>query len=134
LLLTKLCVADFKYGWQLELEEREKNNKRNNDGSDDDDKKYEIHSDEEDLPFKCLICRKSFENPIMTKCNHYFCEKCALERYKKTARCFVCSVQTNGVFNPARKLMERLKMVNDSDSETENVENDQEEEVAEISD
>jgi RING finger protein 113A len=68
----------------------------------------------------------------MTKCNHYFCEKCALERYKKTTRCFVCSAQTNGVFNPARKLMERLKMVNDSNSEDENVENDQEE-AAEVS-
>lgn len=78
--------------------------------SDDDDKKYEIHSDEEDLPFKCLICRKSFVNPVVTKCQHYFCEKCALERYKKTQRCFACSAQTSGVFNPAKKLMKRLVM------------------------
>lgn len=40
--------------------------KRNPD-SDDDDKKYEIPSDEEDLPFKCFICRKSFADPIITK-------------------------------------------------------------------
>jgi RING finger protein 113A len=109
---------DFKYGWQLELEERAKQNQKSYEcDSDDDDKKYEIHSDEEDLPFKCLICRKSFDNPIITKCQHYFCEKCALERYKKTSRCFVCSAQTSGVFNPARKLIERLKMTDERNSD-----------------
>jgi RING finger protein 113A len=102
----------------LELEERAKQNQKSYEcDSDDDDKKYEIHSDEEDLPFKCLICRKSFDNPVITKCQHYFCEKCALERYKKTSRCFVCSAQTNGVFNPARKLMERLQMSNERNSD-----------------
>lgn len=70
------------------------------------------------MPFKCLICRKSFENPVVTKCQHYFCEKCALERYRKTARCFVCSAQTSGVFNPAKKLVQKLALQderNDSD-------------------
>lgn len=125
--------SDFKYGWQLELEERAKQNSKGYEcDSDDDDKKYEINSDEEDLPFKCLICRKSFENPVMTKCNHYFCEKCALERYKKSTRCFVCNQQTSGVFNPARKLMERLKMVNESGSEDEHVENEENHESPEV--
>jgi RING finger protein 113A len=111
--------GDFKHGWQLELEERAKQSRTYECDSDDDDKKYEIHSDEEELPFKCLICRKSFENPIITKCQHYFCEKCALDRYKKTTRCFVCNAQTNGVFNPARKLIERLQMVDERDSDDE---------------
>ncbi|CRK95673.1 CLUMA_CG009131, isoform A [Clunio marinus] len=75
--------SDYKYGWQLELEEKAKASKKDYEiDSDDDDKKYEINSDEEDLPFKCLICRKSFEDPVVTKCQHYFCEKCALERYQ----------------------------------------------------
>lgn len=66
--------SDYKYGWQLELEEKAKANRKDYEiDSDDDDKKYEINEDEEDLPFKCLICRKSFENPVMTKCSHYFC-------------------------------------------------------------
>jgi RING finger protein 113A len=56
---------------------------------------------------------------VITKCQHYFCEKCALERYKKTARCFVCSAQTSGVFNPAKKLMERLQIQRNSDDEEE---------------
>ncbi|CAO1321786.1 unnamed protein product [Diamesa tonsa] len=117
--------SDYKFGWQLELEEQAKA-KKDYEDEDGDDSKYEIHSDEEDLPFKCLICRKSFEDPIVTKCQHYFCEKCALERYRKTARCFVCSAQTSGVFNPAKKLIERLKLQNensDSDGEVEANEN-----------
>ncbi len=32
-----------------------------------DTSKYEISSDDEDLPFKCFLCRKSFENPVVTK-------------------------------------------------------------------
>ena len=82
------------------------------------------------MPFKCLICRKSFVEPIITKCQHYFCEKCALERYKKTARCFVCNAQTSGIFNPATKLQQRLKMVDERNSDDED-RNDEQEENAE---
>ena len=46
---------------------------------------------------------------MVTKCRHYFCERCALEHYKKSTRCFVCGVQTNGVFNIAKELVKRLK-------------------------
>lgn len=109
--------SDYKHGWQLELEEIAKANKKEYDiDSDDDDKKYEINSDEEDLPFKCLICRQSFKNPVMTKCQHYFCEKCALERYRKSTRCFVCNAQTSGVFNPATKLTQKLAMQDERDN------------------
>nr|CAG4650316.1 EOG090X09Q6 [Sida crystallina] len=96
--------SDYKFGWQLEREEHGKG-----DGP-EDMSKYEIHSDEEDLPFKCFICRDSFVNPVVTKCDHYFCERCALSHYKKSQRCFVCSKQTFGVFNPAKKLIERLRL------------------------
>lgn len=34
----------------------------------------------------------------------------SLERYKNNQRCFACSAQTSGVFNPAKMLMERLNM------------------------
>jgi len=71
---------------------------------------YEIDRDDEnDLPFACFICRESFQNPVVTKCKHYFCEKCALQHYKKTKRCFVCSEQTFGVFNPAKDIIKRMK-------------------------
>lgn len=95
--------TDYKHGWQLEREYQAGEYQQ------DDDDKYEIPSDTEDLPFKCYICRKSFVEPVVTKCKHYFCEKCALERYRKTTRCFACNAQTNGIFNPATELIKRLK-------------------------
>ncbi|NWU44498.1 R113A protein, partial [Hylia prasina] len=75
----------------------------------DDNENYEVSSDEEDMPFKCFICRGSFKNPVVTKCRHYFCESCALQRYRKSQRCYVCDKQTNGVFNPAKELMAKFE-------------------------
>ncbi|KAH0546869.1 hypothetical protein KQX54_015681 [Cotesia glomerata] len=98
--------SDYKLGWQLE---RDAINGAGGNSGDEDDKKYEIDSDEDNLPFKCFICRNTFVDPIVTKCKHYFCEKCALEQYKKTTRCFVCNTQTNGVFNPAKEIIARVK-------------------------
>lgn len=99
--------SDYKLGWQLE---REAATGEYNNSGDEDDKKYEINSDEETLPFKCFICRNSFTDPVVTKCKHYFCEKCALDQYRKSTRCYICNVQTNGVFNPAKELIARTKI------------------------
>lgn len=55
--------SDYKLGWQLE---REAASGEYNSG-DEDDKKYEIDSDEDNLPFKCFICRDSFTDPVVTK-------------------------------------------------------------------
>lgn len=101
--------SDYKHGWQLEREWQEGKYGEES----DDDKKYEINSDDEDLPFKCVICRNSFVDPVVSKCQHYFCEKCALERYKKTTRCFVCNAQIT-TFNPARNLIARLKNLDEA--------------------
>nr|XP_023030253.1 RING finger protein 113A [Leptinotarsa decemlineata] len=95
--------SDYKHGWQLEQEWNEGSY-----GQDDDDIRYEIHSDGEELPFKCIICRGSFVDPVVSKCKHYFCEKCALERFKKNRRCFVCSGPIT-TFTPANNLIARLK-------------------------
>ncbi|XP_028843552.1 E3 ubiquitin-protein ligase RNF113A [Denticeps clupeoides] len=95
--------SDYKHGWQIERELDEGRYGAN------DEENYEISSDEEDLPFKCFICRESFKNPIITKCRHYFCEACALQHYRKSKRCYVCNVQTNGVFNPAKELMAKMQ-------------------------
>lgn len=98
--------SDYKLGWQLE---RGAATGENDNSGDEDDKKYEIDSDEDNLPFKCFICRNSFTDPVVTKCKHYFCEKCALEQYKKSTRCYVCNTQTNGLFNPAKELIARIE-------------------------
>ena len=98
--------GDYKFGWQLE---REAENGTYG-ADDDDDDKYKISdSDDDDLPFKCFICKNSFASPIVTKCKHYFCEKCALDQYKKSQRCFACGQQTGGVFNPAKDIIEKMK-------------------------
>ncbi|ELT95583.1 hypothetical protein CAPTEDRAFT_223699 [Capitella teleta] len=96
--------SDYKAGWQLEKEMEAGTYLEG-----EDMKQYEVSSDEEDLPFRCYICRKSFTNPVVTKCKHYFCEVCALQRFKKSSRCFVCSAQTSGVFNVAKALIAKLE-------------------------
>uniref|UniRef100_A0A1B6CBU1 RING finger protein 113A n=1 Tax=Clastoptera arizonana TaxID=38151 RepID=A0A1B6CBU1_9HEMI len=108
--------SDYKFGWQLERTESK------NVSESDDDEKYEVRGDDDNLPFKCFICRQFFKDPIVTKCQHYFCEICALSNYKKTTRCYICNKQTSGVFNPAKELIQKLATVDktklpDSDSE-----------------
>uniref|UniRef100_A0A8C6NHU5 Ring finger protein 113A n=1 Tax=Nothobranchius furzeri TaxID=105023 RepID=A0A8C6NHU5_NOTFU len=98
--------SDYKHGWQIERELEEGRYGAN------DDENYEVSSDDEDLPFKCFICRESFKNPIITKCKHYFCESCALQHYRKSKRCYVCNTQTNGVFNPAKELIAKMEKRN----------------------
>lgn len=45
----------------------------------------------------------------MTKCGHYFCEACAVKNYKKSSKCFACGAATHGVFNTAKKMIEKLE-------------------------
>ncbi|PAA92415.1 hypothetical protein BOX15_Mlig008356g1, partial [Macrostomum lignano] len=103
--------SDYKHGWQLEREYNEGTYGQ------DDNTDYTIRDgsdaeeDSDGLPFRCFICRDSFTAPVVTKCGHYFCEKCALERFRKTARCFVCNTDTKGVFNPAKELIKKLNLV-----------------------
>lgn len=100
--------SDYKFGWQLEMESSQQG-----DSDDDDPSKYEIKENDDDyLPFKCLICRGSYVNPVVTKCKHYFCEKCALAHFKKSTKCFVCEKQTGGFFDPATNIIERLNAAN----------------------
>jgi RING finger protein 113A len=101
--------TDYKHGWQLERDAEQSDAHHGHGANDEDIHKYEVASDDEDhLPFRCFICRESFVNPIVTKCQHYFCEACALKQFKKSSRCFVCGQQTSGIFNPAKELMARL--------------------------
>ncbi|KKA27818.1 hypothetical protein TD95_003924 [Thielaviopsis punctulata] len=62
----------------------------------------------EKIPFKCIICKEDYKAPIITRCGHYFCENCALKRYRKDPTCAACGVGTNGVFNGAKKLSKLL--------------------------
>ena len=87
-------------GWQLDkLAETAK--KQVEDESDADDS-------DEDVPFACLICRKHYTDPVVTRCGHYFCSACAIKRYAKTPKCLACGAPTGGIFNRADKVIDRV--------------------------
>ena len=62
----------------------------------------------ENIPFACIICKGPYKAPVVTRCGHYFCEACALKRYRRDPGCAACGSGTNGVFNSAKKLQKLL--------------------------
>lgn len=110
----------YKQGWQLDRdwEKVTKGGKKNMQGTvvasahwggtvdhDGDDDGAIL----EEIPFKCVICKGDYREPIVTRCGHYFCEPCALKRYRKDPTCAACSASTNGVFNSAKRLKKLLE-------------------------
>ncbi|KAG1806145.1 uncharacterized protein BJ212DRAFT_1282996 [Suillus subaureus] len=87
-------------GWQLD-KLAETPRKQVEDVSDSD-------SDNEDIPFACLICRKPYTDPVATRCGHYYCLACAIKRYAKTPKCLACGAPTGGIFNRADKIINKL--------------------------
>ncbi|KAK4457756.1 autophagy-like protein 3 [Cladorrhinum samala] len=63
----------------------------------------------DNIPFVCLICKEDYKSPVVTRCGHYFCESCALKRYRKDPGCAVCGAGTGGVFNAAKRLKGMLE-------------------------
>lgn len=61
-----------------------------------------------DIPFACLICRKPYTEPVVTRCGHYYCSTCAIKRYGKTPKCLACGAPTGGIFNRADKVISKL--------------------------
>ncbi|KAJ4417030.1 RNA-splicing factor, partial [Neurospora sp. IMI 360204] len=117
---------DYAHGWQLDKEwENVTKGKKNLQGtivaSADRKKKNEKDAADEDaeaaeeallenIPFACIICRGPYSNsPVVTRCGHYFCEGCALKRYRKDPSCAACGAGTNGVFNAAKRLAKLLE-------------------------
>lgn len=112
---------DYKHGWQLDKEwETVTKGKKmagtivgsaNRDvGNEDEDEEEDAKL--EGIPFACIICREKYKDPIITNCGHYFCESCALKRYRKDPSCAACGSGTGGSFNVARglkKLLERKR-------------------------
>ncbi|EIN11548.1 hypothetical protein PUNSTDRAFT_62598 [Punctularia strigosozonata HHB-11173 SS5] len=90
-------------GWQLDkLAENAKRQPGDADSDTDD-------SDDEDVPFACLICRKHYTDPVVTRCGHYFCSACAIKRFTKTPKCLACGAPTAGIFNRADKILEKIQ-------------------------
>jgi RING finger protein 113A len=99
---------DYKKGWEIDLE-YEESKKKQRDGEEITTKKVD---GEGDLPFACYICRLPFVDPVVTKCKHYFCEKCAIKEYNfgKNPKCAVCKKDTGGIFNTAHEILKRKKL------------------------
>lgn len=105
---------DYKQGWQLDKEwetagKKDKPGNKSKDGAKDDmDEEEKMLSE---IPFACIICKESYKNPVVTKCGHYFCEKCAMSRYMKEKKktCAACSADTGGSFGMAKKLKDLLE-------------------------
>ncbi|XP_057857556.1 zinc finger CCCH domain-containing protein 1 [Cryptomeria japonica] len=105
--------GDYKSGWQMEREwdEAEKRRKaklaqRVAEGEDEDAESND--EDEDSLPFACFICREPFQEPVVTRCKHYFCEHCALKHHARNKNCYVCNKPTSGVFNTAHEILRKV--------------------------
>lgn len=57
---------------------------------------------------------------IVTKCGHYFCSACAIKRFAKTPKCAACGAPTNGIFNRADKVIEKMRQRKQAKEEEEN--------------
>ncbi|KAG7291547.1 RNA-splicing factor [Staphylotrichum longicolle] len=115
---------DYAHGWQLDKEwenvtkgkkvlagtvvasaDRKLAGAEGERGGDEDEEEAAML---ENIPFVCIICREPYKSPIVTRCGHYFCEGCALKRYRKDPSCAACGSGTNGVFNAAKRLQKLL--------------------------
>ena len=112
---------DYAHGWQLDKEwetvtkgkkviggtvvaSADRSAKTDGDGSDGEEAAML-----EGIPFVCIICRGPYKAPVVTRCGHYFCEACALKRYRRDPSCAACGSGTNGVFNAAKRLQKLLE-------------------------
>ena len=110
---------DYKQGWQLDkdwetvtkgkkLTGRTVASADRNKTAEEEDGSEAEDAILEGIPFACILCKQPYKNPIITKCGHYFCESCALQRYRKTPSCAACGAGTGGVFNGAKNLKRLL--------------------------
>ncbi|SGY13511.1 BQ5605_C010g05880 [Microbotryum silenes-dioicae] len=106
--------GDYLHGWQLDNSFLSSSaaagsflsKQHARDNPDENDEQEPV----DDLPFACLICRQPFgKDPVVTLCGHYFDAACAIKRFAKTGKCFACGTSTNGVFNRATKLIDKIK-------------------------
>lgn len=106
---------DYKQGWQLDRDWETVTKGKKIGGQVVSHRKGDAEESEDEdailegIPFACTICKEAYKNPIITQCGHYFCEKCALQKYRKTPSCAICGAGTGGVFNDAKNLKKLLE-------------------------
>lgn len=113
--------SDTQQGWQLDREWELHNKKKKfpsntNKGVDNGNADEEATLD--NIPLSCSICEGPYKRPIVTQCGHYFCEACALQRYRKDPTCRSCGAATMGVFNAASRLERLMRRKREREEET----------------
>jgi RING finger protein 113A len=53
-------------------------------------------------------------DPVVTRCKHYFCERCALQHNARSGKCAVCEAPTQGIFNVAHDIKRKVKLKRDA--------------------
>ncbi|TYJ53700.1 pre-mRNA-splicing factor CWC24 [Cryptococcus floricola] len=96
--------GDYLAGWQLDKVAEEGGGGRGG--------RVEEEDEDEEVPFACLICRKPFTVPVVTRCGHYFCMACATKRFQKSPKCYACGAPTQGIFNTAEKVIAKIEARN----------------------
>ncbi|VVB06876.1 unnamed protein product [Arabis nemorensis] len=71
-------------------------------------KEEEDDDDNDALPLTCSICNQPFLNPVVTKCQHYFCETCGFKHDMENDKCFVCNQPTLGVYDTAMEIKGKI--------------------------
>jgi RING finger protein 113A len=110
---------DYKQGWELDrdweintqgkqVKGKVVSQRKGGPKSAEDENNEDEEALLESIPFACVICKGPYRDPVVTKCEHYFCESCALQRYRKNPTCAICGAGTGGVFNVAKKLSQLL--------------------------
>lgn len=117
--------GDSLSGWQLEQQWEEQQKKKKEQQEKEiqgfvsemtgqgttDDAKGKLTT-EDGLPFACFLCREHFKDPVVTTCNHYFCESCIMNHVRtESEACPICSQDTGSVFNQPAKLVAKKRKV-----------------------
>ncbi|KAL7275772.1 RNA-splicing factor [Rhizina undulata] len=109
---------DYAQGWKLdrdwEISQKAGGKAKAKQEDAEDDEQKELKN----IPFACVICKKDYKSPIVTKCSHYFCESCAIGRYRKNPSCAICGKRTDGVFNVAKGLQKKLDRKREREEES----------------
>jgi len=74
------------------------------------------------IPFACYTCREYFKNPVVTICDHYFCEACIMQHVRSVGdACPICQKDTGSMFNqPTRLEAKKRRILGSSRSQLEN--------------
>eukprot|EP00931_Biecheleriopsis_adriatica_P007596 TRINITY_DN108866_c0_g1_i1.p1 TRINITY_DN108866_c0_g1~~TRINITY_DN108866_c0_g1_i1.p1 ORF type:complete len:370 (-),score=89.01 TRINITY_DN108866_c0_g1_i1:115-1224(-) len=117
----KQIEAKKKKKWEKRMQKRAKAEAEGKQVESDDSDSSSLSDSDEDLPKECPECNETWEScatgPIQTTCGHYFCEDCAMTGFAKSPKCLNCGANTNGIFNAAETLLEKLQAIKDARAE-----------------